>query len=56
MLKTWQAYFFSIIIFVFIFILCWCRVTLVGVIKRQITIHYFKRLAAYIILAETMAA
>ena len=55
MLKTWWAYVFLIIIFIFGLILSWCRVTLVGAIRRHITILNFKRLAAYIMFLHTKA-
>ena len=41
--------------FVFIFILSWCRVTLMGAIGRHITILDFKRFAANIIFLDTKA-
>ena len=50
---TWPVYVFVIIFF--ILILYWCRVTLVFAIKRNITIFYFKGLAAFIIVLETKA-
>ena len=53
MLMNWRAYVFLIINFLLILILSWCRVTLVGAIKRHITILYFKGLAAYIIFLDT---
>ena len=56
MLMTWRAYFVLIIIFLLIVILSWCRVTLVGTIRRDITIFDFKKLAAYIIILDTNAS
>ena len=56
MLKTWRPYFFFIIIFILILILSCCRVTLVGAIRRHITILYFKQLAAYNIFLDTEAS
>ena len=55
MFMTWWAYVFIIIIFLFIFKLSWCLVTLVGAFGCHITILYFNGLAAYIIVLDTKA-
>ena len=56
MLMTWRMDVFLLIIFLLILIFNWFRMTLVGAIRRHITILYFKRLAAYIIFLDTKAS